>query len=191
MYQNHTFLRNLTSMFCKYSINFYLSYFFLLRWFDENTTASQSEEKLLKKNSNGNFVYPDGVFLVRKSETSPDDFSVTVKFQNAVQKFRIYNRDNTFYIWKPKVFKSLNQLVDHHRNNTISKKELILLKDMIEEKNLYKAAYDFVAREENELSVKKDDVVNVIDNSDDMNGWWEAELNGVSGLVPAEYFVPI
>uniref|UniRef100_A0A914RCW4 SH2 domain-containing protein n=1 Tax=Parascaris equorum TaxID=6256 RepID=A0A914RCW4_PAREQ len=46
------------------------------------------EEALLLRPGNG-----DGAFLVRQSESSPGDFSISVRFQGAVQHFKVL-RDN-------------------------------------------------------------------------------------------------
>jgi hypothetical protein len=55
-----------------------------------------------------------------------------------------------------------------------------------------KALYDYEARTEDELSIKQDDVLYVIEKED--NDWWKAELKqlngdeqGPVGLVPADY----
>lgn len=55
-----------------------------------------------------------------------------------------------------------------------------------------KALYDYEARTEDELSIRQDDVLYVIDKED--QDWWKAELKQVTGeeqgpigLVPAEY----
>ena len=88
----------------------------------------------------------------------------------------------------------MNDLVDYHRTNTISKNDKIVLKDIAEEKSpnlLYKADFDFEAAGEDELSFSKGDVLNIIDNSDELNGWWKAEKDGKTGLVPSQYFTPI
>ena len=47
------------------------------------------------------------------------------------------------------------------------------------------ADYDYVATENDELSIKVGDVVNIVLRHDD--GWWRGELNGKTGLFPASY----
>jgi hypothetical protein len=55
-----------------------------------------------------------------------------------------------------------------------------------------KALYDYEARTEDELSIKQDDILYVIEKEDD--DWWRSELKqttgegqGPIGLVPADY----
>uniref|UniRef100_A0A4W6FQK7 Proline-serine-threonine phosphatase interacting protein 1b n=1 Tax=Lates calcarifer TaxID=8187 RepID=A0A4W6FQK7_LATCA len=49
----------------------------------------------------------------------------------------------------------------------------------------YLVLYSYTAREEDELSVTRGDVVRVLDRGDD--GWWTVEGNGATGLVPGNY----
>ncbi len=49
-----------------------------------------------------------------------------------------------------------------------------------------RALYDFVAEREEELSLKAGDIVVVVDDSD-VDGWWEAMKDGVTGFCPGSY----
>ena len=143
-----------------------------------------------KDRSGNNYTHPDGAFLIRHSENSPGDFSASVKFNNDVQHFKIFNKDDKYYIWT-KAFDSFNELVEYHRQNSISRNHTILLKDMVEESSkvlLFQGAYDFQSEDESELSFKRGDVLKIINNTDE--GWWHAEKDGEIGLVPAQYLVP-
>jgi len=51
----------------------------------------------------------------------------------------------------------------------------------------YEAQYDYDAQEDNELSFKEGDTVNVLDTFKGA-GWWKAELNGKVGLIPGNFF---
>ena len=55
----------------------------------------------------------------------------------------------------------------------------------------YQAAYDFIAEDESELSMRKGDIVRVTDTSD--ANWWSAEneKTGKSGIVPCQYLTPL
>ena len=150
----------------------------------------------MRKDKHDNYVNPDGAFLVRNSENSPGDFSVSVKWQNAVQHFKIILKEDKYFIWT-RPFNSFNELVDYHRSNSISRSYNILLRDMIEESSnqrgssgglYYQGAYDFQAESDTELGFCKGDVLKVVNNSH--QDWWRAEKDGRIGLVPAQYLVP-
>ena len=50
------------------------------RWFVNKISRSDAEDTLLEKNSQGDFTQKDGAFIVRPSESSPGDFSLSVKY---------------------------------------------------------------------------------------------------------------
>lgn len=52
---------------------------------------------------------------------------------------------------------------------------------------LYKAKFDFEGQE-GEMSLKKDDVVELVEKTD--NGWWLVKKNGAEGWTPNNYLVP-
>nr|XP_002125384.4 growth factor receptor-bound protein 2-like [Ciona intestinalis] len=92
-------------------------------WFARNMTRANAELRL--KNA------LDESFLVRESESTPGDFSLSVKTNSGVQHFKVL-RDGAgkYFIWLVK-FKSLNQLVDYHRTSSVSRSEQILLRHPI------------------------------------------------------------
>lgn len=49
-----------------------------------------------------------------------------------------------------------------------------------------KAIHDFISQQENELSFKVGDVLDVLNDSS-QDGWWEARLKGKTGAIPASY----
>uniref|UniRef100_A0A0N4ZLX0 Tyrosine-protein kinase n=1 Tax=Parastrongyloides trichosuri TaxID=131310 RepID=A0A0N4ZLX0_PARTI len=57
----------------------------------------------------------NGSFLVRESESSPGQFSITVRFDTRVYHYRInVDRNNYLYITPEAKFKTLSELVEHH-----------------------------------------------------------------------------
>uniref|UniRef100_A0A915PGH0 Uncharacterized protein n=1 Tax=Meloidogyne floridensis TaxID=298350 RepID=A0A915PGH0_9BILA len=135
-------------------------------WYLGNISRSDSETLLLKP---GN---PDGAFLVRRSESSPGEFSISVRYDNAVQHFKVL-RDTKlgqYYLWAKK-FNSLNELINYHRSNSISK--------------THNALFDFSPQEEGELGFQRGDIITVTKREDE--NWWEGTLNNQMGIFPATY----
>jgi len=52
-----------------------------------------------------------------------------------------------------------------------------------------RANYAYEATSKTELSLKKGDVVHIIDKY--QNGWWVGEINGNTGLFPGSYVTEI
>ncbi|KAM4597790.1 GRB2-related adapter protein 2a [Polymixia lowei] len=97
------------------------------RWFQENASRSSAEELLMNKNTGG--------FLIRGSQSSPGDFSISVKHDFDVQHFKVM-KDNKgqYFLWTDK-FTSLNNLVDFYKTTSISKQREIYLDDGSQDNN--------------------------------------------------------
>uniref|UniRef100_A0A915HJ57 SH2 domain-containing protein n=1 Tax=Romanomermis culicivorax TaxID=13658 RepID=A0A915HJ57_ROMCU len=121
------------------------------RWYYGKISRADAEALLTKRSI-------DGGFLLRESESCPGDFSLSVKFQDGVQHFKIL-RDSTgkYFLWVVK-FNSLNELVNYHRSASVSRQTTIMLKDLEPEQCLVKAMFDFVPQENGELEFKKGDI---------------------------------
>uniref|UniRef100_A0A3Q2PLF3 Osteoclast-stimulating factor 1 n=1 Tax=Fundulus heteroclitus TaxID=8078 RepID=A0A3Q2PLF3_FUNHE len=147
-------------------------------WFKEDASRSQAEE-LLRNKSVGDFV-------IRGCQSSPGDFSISVKHENDVQHFKVM-RDNKgqYFLWSEK-FTSLNKLVEFYKTTSISKTRMICLNDEMSTLGpRVRALYDFTAEEDDELGFCAGDVIDVLDRSD--QSWWRGRLRGQSGLFPANY----
>uniref|UniRef100_A0A3P9PB83 Osteoclast-stimulating factor 1 n=1 Tax=Poecilia reticulata TaxID=8081 RepID=A0A3P9PB83_POERE len=94
-------------------------------WFKEDASRSQAEELLRHKTV--------GDFVIRGCQSSPGDFSISVKHENDVQHFKVM-RDNKgqYFLWSEK-FTSLNKLVEFYKTTSISKTRLICLQDGCQE----------------------------------------------------------
>ncbi|KAL7071194.1 hypothetical protein ACQ4LE_009079 [Meloidogyne hapla] len=156
-------------------------------WYLGNIPRSDSETLLLKP---GN---PDGAFLVRRSESSPGEFSISVRYDNAIQHFKVL-RDTKlgqYYLWA-KRFSSLNDLINYHRSNSISKTHNVLLRSMdsafSNKHGLVQALFDFSPQEEGELGFQRGDIITVTKREDE--NWWEGTLNNQMGIFPATYVCP-
>ncbi|XP_038563040.1 GRB2-related adapter protein 2a [Micropterus salmoides] len=91
------------------------------RWFQENATRSAAEDLLRHKDV--------GDFVIRGCQSSPGDFSISVKHESDVQHFKVM-KDNKgqYFLWSEK-FTSLNKLVEFYKNTSISKTREIYLRD--------------------------------------------------------------
>ncbi|CAK6968866.1 GRB2-related adapter protein 2a [Scomber scombrus] len=91
------------------------------RWFQENASRSAAEDLLRFKGV--------GDFVIRGCQSSPGDFSISVKHESDVQHFKVM-RDSSgqYYLWSER-FTSLNKLVDYYKANSISKTREIYLND--------------------------------------------------------------
>ncbi|XP_008327360.1 GRB2-related adapter protein 2a isoform X2 [Cynoglossus semilaevis] len=91
------------------------------RWFQENFSRSEAEEQLRNNDV--------GAFLIRESQTSRGEFSISVKHKSDVQHFKVL-RDNKgyYFLWSEK-FTSLNKLVEFYQTKSISKTRDIFLHD--------------------------------------------------------------
>lgn len=90
-------------------------------WFKENASRSSAEDMLMPQEV--------GAFLIRGSQSSPGDFSISVRHEHDVQHFKVM-KDNKghYYLWTER-FTSLNKLVDFYKTTSISKQKEIFLRD--------------------------------------------------------------
>ncbi|XP_028267849.1 GRB2-related adapter protein 2a [Parambassis ranga] len=90
-------------------------------WFRENASRNAAEDLLRYKDV--------GDFMIRGCQSSPGDFSISVKHESDVQHFKVM-RDNKgqYFLWSEK-FTSLNKLVEFYKNSSISKTREIYLND--------------------------------------------------------------
>lgn len=91
------------------------------RWYQESANRSTAEELLRLRDV--------GEFVIRGCQSSPGEFSISVKHENDVQHFKVM-RDNKgqYFLWSEK-FTSLNKLVEFYKTTTISKTREIYLND--------------------------------------------------------------
>ncbi|KAH7637678.1 growth factor receptor-bound protein 2 drk [Dermatophagoides farinae] len=148
-------------------------------WYYGRITRAEAEKLLHDKH--------EGAFLIRVSESSPGDFSLSVKCPDGVQHFKVLRDQNgKFFLWVVK-FNSLNELVDYHRTSSVSRNQEVKLKDMRPELKV-QAMYDFFSQESGELEFRRGDIISVIDRSD--QNWWEGEIGTRKGFFPATYVEP-
>uniref|UniRef100_A0A8B9MAH4 GRB2-related adapter protein n=1 Tax=Accipiter nisus TaxID=211598 RepID=A0A8B9MAH4_9AVES len=91
-------------------------------WYAGRISRHLAEEQLLKRKHLG-------AFLIRDSESTPGEFSISVNYGQHVQHFKVLReRNGKYFLWEEK-FNSLNELVDFYRTTTIAKKQQIFLRD--------------------------------------------------------------
>ncbi|CAM4623921.1 unnamed protein product [Leuciscus chuanchicus] len=154
-------------------------------WFYGKIPRAKAEEMLNKQRH-------DGAFLIRESESAPGDFSLSVKFGNDVQHFKVL-RDGAgkYFLWVVK-FNSLNSLVDYHRSTSVSRNQPIFLRDIeqVPQHSTYvQALFDFDPQEDGELGFRRGDFIQVLDNSDP--NWWKGACHGQTGMFPRNYVTPV
>ncbi|XP_052050397.1 GRB2-related adapter protein isoform X1 [Apodemus sylvaticus] len=156
-------------------------------WYSGRISRQLAEETLMKRNHLG-------AFLIRESESSPGEFSVSVNYGDQVQHFKVLREaSGKYFLWEEK-FNSLNELVDFYRTTTIAKRRQIFLCD---EQPLIKppracfaqAQFDFSAQDASQLSLRRGDIVEVVEREDPH--WWRGRAGGRLGFFPRSYVQPV
>nr|XP_002131475.1 protein enhancer of sevenless 2B [Ciona intestinalis] len=150
-------------------------------WYHGKISRVKAEQSLNKPH------YPDGAFLIRESESSPGDFSLSVKYGSAVQHFKVL-RDGAgkYFLWVVK-FSSLNELIKYHREQSISRTQQIMLVDLPVENFKVQAAYDFRRQEPGELEFCQGDIITVTEWMD--KNWWRGSVNNCTGIFPSNHVI--
>ncbi|NXC07799.1 GRAP protein, partial [Orthonyx spaldingii] len=157
------------------------------RWYAGRISRHLAEERLLQRN------HP-GAFLIRDSESTPGEFSLSVNYGKHVQHFKVLReRNGKYFLWEEK-FNSLNELVDFYRMTTISKEQQIFLRDEdhtqeVKRPRFVQAQFDFSAHEGFQLPFLRGDIIEVLDCPDP--NWWQGKIYGRVGLFPRNYVHPI
>ncbi|XP_027729610.1 GRB2-related adapter protein 2 isoform X2 [Vombatus ursinus] len=90
-------------------------------WFHEDISRHEAESLLMGRDV--------GFFVIRASQSSPGDFSISVRHEEDVQHFKVMrDAKGNYFLWTEK-FQSLNQLVNFYRTSSISKQKQIYLRD--------------------------------------------------------------
>ncbi|KAM6972552.1 GRB2-related adapter protein 2b [Aplochiton taeniatus] len=153
-------------------------------WYQESSSRGDAQERLMTQ--------PLGSFLIRGSQSSPGDFSISVRHERDVQHFKVMKDSRwQYYLWSV-TFASLNKLVDFYKANSVSKISHICLLDCqqkLPSVGRVRALYDFGAEDKDELDFRAGDVIEVLERPD--ASWWRGSLGGQTGLFPSNYTAPV
>ncbi|XP_058013150.1 GRB2-related adapter protein isoform X1 [Ahaetulla prasina] len=156
-------------------------------WYCGKISRQGAEKALLKRQFRG-------AFLIRQSESSPGDFSISVNYGDQVLHFKVLReKKGKYHLWEEK-FNSINELVDFYRTTTIAKKKQVFLRDHGEAQEPKKptfvqAQFDFLAENPSQLSFSRGDILKILDCSDPH--WWRGKLGVKMGLFPRNYVFPL
>ncbi|XP_017313350.1 GRB2 related adaptor protein b [Ictalurus punctatus] len=133
-----------------------------------------------------------GAFLIRESESTPGEFSVSVSYGDHVQHFMVLkDRLRRYFIWD-EVFASLNQLVEFYRINSIAKERTVFLRKperLLARPRHAHALLDFTPHHATQLRFLRGDIIDLLDCSDAR--CWKGRCRGQVGVFPPEYVQPV
>uniref|UniRef100_A0A8D2LVW2 GRB2-related adapter protein n=1 Tax=Varanus komodoensis TaxID=61221 RepID=A0A8D2LVW2_VARKO len=157
------------------------------KWYCGKISRQAAEKSLLQQQFRG-------AFLIRVSESSPGDFSISVNYGQQVLHFKVLReKGGKYHLWDEK-FNSLNELVDFYRTSTIDKKGQVFLRDHREMQEPQKpkfvqAQFNFTAENPSQLSFCRGDVLEILDCSDP--NWWSGKIGVKTGIFPRNYVFPL
>ncbi|KAG8145822.1 hypothetical protein E2320_012283 [Naja naja] len=146
-------------------------------WYSGKISRQGAEKALLKRRFRG-------TFLIRESESSPGDFSISVSYGDQVLHFKVLrDKKGKYHLWEEK-FNSINELVNFYRTSSIDKK-----RQQPKKPTFVQAQFDFLAENPSQLSFCRGDILKILDCSDPH--WWRGKLGVKMGLFPRNYVFPL
>ncbi|XP_054656501.1 guanine nucleotide exchange factor VAV3-like isoform X2 [Dunckerocampus dactyliophorus] len=170
-------------------------------WFAGPMERYQAEVELQDR---GNSTY-----LVRHRSRECTEYAISIKFNDRVKHIKILTKDGCFYIAESRHFKTVLDLVEYYKQNSLkegfSSLDTTLRVPYREFSNgsspwaipkigsvfcprvvsVAVARYDFSSRDTWELPLLQGDVVSI--HSKTSNGWWKGEVGGKVGWFPSTY----
>ncbi|KAE8610905.1 hypothetical protein XENTR_v10012276 [Xenopus tropicalis] len=171
-------------------------------WYAGAMERVQAESELISRENS--------TYLIRHRTKESGEYAISIKYNNEVKHIKILTRDGFFHIAENRKFKSLMELVEYYKHQSLregfrSLDTKLLLPYKFPENHtghacnrtsgslfspkvlgIAIARYDFCARDMRELSLFKEDVVKIYTKSG-TNGWWRGESNGKVGWFPSTY----
>ncbi|CAD6189319.1 unnamed protein product [Caenorhabditis auriculariae] len=138
---------------------------------------------------------PNGTFLVRYS-ANRNTFAISISYDGEVKHMVIeQNRDQQYYLDEGYIFNSVVELVTYYREHNLIEIFNTLnttLKSAYRECKLYRVIHDYDAPEDPKfLSLRKGDVVTLVDTIGEDRGWWKGMINNKVGFFPLSYVEPL
>uniref|UniRef100_A0A8C5W6D8 GRB2 related adaptor protein like n=1 Tax=Microcebus murinus TaxID=30608 RepID=A0A8C5W6D8_MICMU len=131
-------------------------------WYSGRISRQLAEEILMKRNHLG-------AFLIRESESSPGEFSISVNYGDQVQHFKVLREaSGKYFLWEEK-FNSLNEL------GILTPPRACFAQ----------AQFDFLAQDPSQLSFRRGDIIEVLERRDPH--WWRGRSCGRVGFFPRSY----
>ncbi|CAH2311655.1 guanine nucleotide exchange factor VAV3 [Pelobates cultripes] len=171
-------------------------------WYAGAMERVQAESELTNRENS--------TYLIRLRAKESGEYAISIKYNNEVKHIKILTRDGFFHIAENRKFKSLMELVEYYKHQSLREGFRSLDTTLLRP---YKAPeiqagqtsnrssgmflspkilgiaiarYDFCARDMRELSLFKGDVVKIYTKAG-TNGWWRGESNGKVGWFPSTY----
>ncbi|KAM4612031.1 GRB2-related adapter protein 2b isoform 2-T2 [Polymixia lowei] len=181
-------------------------------WYQEDASRKDSQDSLMAQ--------PVGSFLIRGSQSSPGDFSISVRHEGDVQHFKVL-RDSRgqYYVWSES-FPSLNQLVEYYKRNSVSNNSRILLQEAGQSRGARASLPPLPVSQAPRVSAPPPQLQRVppsrqqvralysfsAEEKDELDfsagdiievleqsdpSWWKGQLRGQTGLFPSNYTRPV
>ncbi|XP_056379372.1 guanine nucleotide exchange factor VAV3 isoform X3 [Hyla sarda] len=171
-------------------------------WYAGAMERVQAEVELMNRENS--------TYLIRHRTKEIREYAISIKYNNEVKHIKILTRDGFFRIAENRKFKSLMELVEYYKHQSLREGFRSLDTTLLFPYNAPEnqaahasnrtsgmflspkilgiaiARYDFCARDMRELSLFKGDVVKIYTKSG-TNGWWRGESNGKVGWFPSTY----
>ncbi|GFU06550.1 protein vav [Nephila pilipes] len=145
---------------------------------------------------------PSGTFLLRISPKQNGSYAISINYQNQVKHMRVCTTDNGqhFYLSETKYFKSIVELVNWYKENSLSESFnglhvtlMIPYKKALAGLNnesilgYAEALYDFQGNSPNMLTLHKGDRITILSKAGNQKGWWKGQIGENVGYFPYLY----
>ncbi|GIY52427.1 guanine nucleotide exchange factor VAV3 [Caerostris extrusa] len=145
---------------------------------------------------------PSGTFLLRISPKQNGSYAISINYQNQVKHMRVCTTDNGqhFYLSETKYFKSIVELVNWYKENSLSESFnglhvtlMIPYKKALAGLNnesilgYAEALYDFQGNSPNMLTLRKGDRITILSKAGNQKGWWKGQIGENVGYFPYSY----